>query len=139
MKKILIALSVLIVGIAGCVAWWYWPSKEQPAIPKIHEIQEVRLTQPDGTVIPLDIEEKIISFVYFAKDSHKTRQESVNDEPKEELQATRIDVLLKNGNSKTFYIYQDRFFKKTYLEIPYDGIYEMEYTLSDWLSGKLDY
>ena len=139
MKKVVSALLLLVVGIVGAIIWWYWPSEEQPAVANIHEIQEVRVTQPDDTVIPLDMEEKIISFVYFAKDSRKTRQKSVNDEPKEELQATRIDVLLKNGNSKTFYIYQDRFFKKTYLEIPYDGIYEMEYTLSDWLSGKLDY
>ena len=139
MKKIVSALLLLVVGIVGAISWWYWPSEVQPAVPKIDEIQEVRVTQPDDTVIPLDMEEKIISFVYFAKDSRKTRQKSVDDEPKEELQATRIDVLLKNGNRKIFYIYQDRFFKKTYLEIPYDGIYEMEYTLSDWLSGKLDY
>lgn len=139
MKKFLLALSVLIVGMVGLGAWWYWPSEEQPAIPKIYEIQEVRVIQPDGTVIPLDIEEKIVSFVYFAKDSHKTRQESVNGQPRKELMATRIELLLNNGQSKTLYIYQDGFFKKTYLEIPYDGIYEMEYTLSDWLSGKLDY
>lgn len=139
MKKVLTALSVIIVGVAGLALWWYWPSREQPAIPKIHEIQGIRLTQPDGTVIPLDMEEKIISFVYFAKDSRKMRQESVNDQPREELKASRIELLLKNGQSKTYYIYQGGFFKKTYLEIPYNGIYEMEYSLSDWLSGKLDY
>ncbi|MGT2754373.1 DUF5301 domain-containing protein [Streptococcus ovis] len=139
MKKVVSALLLLVVGIVGAIIWWYWPSEVQPVVPKIDEIQEVRVTQPDDTVIPLDMEEKIISFVYFAKDSRKTRQKSVNDQPNKELMATQVELLLKNGSSKMFYIYQDGFFKKTYLEIPYDGIYEMEYSLSDWLSGKLDY
>lgn len=136
MKKIMVAvfLSLLSVGI-GC--WWFRPSSgEAPTLPKIKDIQEIQMKDSSGTVVHLDMEEKITSFIYFAKDSRKTRQESIHDQPSSALSPYQFDLKVKHGTVR-LYIYQKG--RKTYLERPYVGIYELDHSLSDWLSGKLDY
>ncbi|MBY5033586.1 DUF5301 domain-containing protein [Streptococcus gallolyticus] len=136
MKKIMIAVLLILLS-AGVGCWWFRPSSgETPTLPKIREIQEIQMTDSSGAVVHLDMEEKITSFIYFTKDSHKTRQESINDQPSSDLSPYQFDLKLKNGTVR-LYIYQKGW--KTYLESPYVGIYELDHSLSDWLSGKLDY
>lgn len=133
-KAIAVLLSLLLAGFV----YWHWPGAA-PSLPEAGEISAITLSTEKDTAFlvspdaPLRIEdeETIVSFLETLSQSHKTRQESVNDTPYAEPYA-RVEMIFKPGqNSAIAYLYPRG--RTTYLEQPYTGIYKLKTPIDKWL------
>ncbi|GFI61347.1 hypothetical protein IMSAG049_00504 [Clostridiales bacterium] len=109
-------IMILAISLCGC-------GKKTDAlkVPKSEDITSIEV-KIDGEASTYDDEAFIDEFANILLDTEPTRKESVNDSPYAE-DTISVSVLCDNSDDVGFFVYTSR--NKTYIEIPYEGIWEV--------------
>ena len=129
MKKSTIgAISI----ITCCLFLSSCKKKAEPiSLPLTGAVESVEVALGSEDIIHTD-EEWIASFMQKIGEGTPTSKESVQDVPSVS-KYTKVDILYNNNISSVFIYEED---SKWYVEQPYQGIYEVDETISSFLEDK---
>ena len=129
MKKSIIGTIFIITC---CLFLSSCKKKAEPiSLPLTGAVESVEVALGDEDIIHTD-EEWIASFMQKIGDGKPTSKESVQDVPSVS-KYTKVDILY-NSNTSIVFIYEEN--SKWYVEQPYQGIYEIDETISSLLGEK---
>ena len=135
-KKNIILTIVLIICISLIAGTAYlfnefFPKADPIKHPETKEIVSVMLSwnDPYGTV-PMD-ENYYEDLIQYISDSNPTRKQALNDTPDT---SPYYEIVIKtNARQYCYFIYES--LDQVYIECPYDGIYEADAELLDFVLG----
>lgn len=138
-KKKQILLSVIAIGIVAIVlipVIYLWsaisPKVADPIVlPDIDRIEAIEVTTTDGTVVFYSDKETIDQILSILTQATPTSKESIQDSPNVSHYG-KVDITNNDGVTTVFYYTEN---KKHYIEQPYQGIYETDVGIDDFVSG----
>lgn len=126
-----IATFVLLVAVVSILSSCGSKKAEPINLPDATDIESVKITHNNQTFEKID-SDWISELVKQVGTGEPTAKKSVQDVPNV-AEYIKIDLVLKNGNTSTLFIYQEK--NKWYIEQPYQGIYLANDTMIEMINS----